>query len=183
LCQLVQQLANVPAEAAPSAGAKPQVSSNSELLAQHRQRALTLLRSAAAELAADLRARQLALADVAPALLTLANTGIPMPGFDSSTRFAADMLAPVTVAGVASEAAVLNTKTRPKRLRLLGSDGQHRMFLLKASCRSRVSCSTLRHATFASWVSRCRCPAKFAVVVHACMPSVGLPARCRAGRT
>jgi hypothetical protein len=54
------------------------------------------------------------------------------------------------VAGVAAEVAVLSTKTRPKRLRFLGSDGQQHAFLLKvpwaAAAAAAEPCLCLRLA-------------------------------------
>jgi PI-3-kinase-related kinase SMG-1 len=95
---------------------------------QQRQTPVALLRAAAAELAAALRAKQLSLAEVAPALAALADTGIPIPGVSS----AAGGLDGPTLVCLAGEVAVLSTKTRPKRLRLLASDGSEHAFLLKA---------------------------------------------------
>lgn len=91
------------------------------------QRAVSLLRAAAAELAASVRRKQLSLPEVAPGLAALADTRITIPG----ARAAGAPEQPVTLAGVCAEVAVLSTKTRPKRLRFLGSDGRHHAFLLK----------------------------------------------------
>ena len=112
---LVQQLAEPPA--AQTGGPDAQQ--------QQQPQAVALLRAAAAEMGAGLRQRQLVLADVAPALASLAGTRIPIPGAAVGPDGAPEL------AGVAADVAVLATKTRPKRLRFLGSDGAEHAFLLK----------------------------------------------------
>ena len=155
--QLSEPLANSPA-AAPVAGKAVAASdassgrSSSSVTttssSQPRQKALALLRGAASDLAASLRSKQLTLAYVAPALAQLTDTGIPMPGSSAGSAplgvhvrppaaggapSAAAGAAPVAVASVAGEVVVLPTKTRPKRLRFLGSDGVQQTFLLKVT--------------------------------------------------
>jgi len=69
------------------------------------------------------------LAELSPALAALAGSAIPMPCLeDGGGGAGADA---VTVEAVAGDVVVLATKTRPKRLRLLGSDGRTHTFLLK----------------------------------------------------
>lgn len=132
LQQLVEPLSS-PCGAAP-AGAGTAAPTPEQQQRLH-QRPVALLRAAASELAVALRAKQLALADVAPALAELADTGIPIPGsVPAACAVAADAAggsAP-TLARVAGEVAVLSTKTRPKRLTLIASDGSQHSFLLKA---------------------------------------------------
>ena len=152
LRRLLQQLLEPLAAAPPTSSAAAAVAAGSPAApaTQQRQAALTLLKAAATEMAAALRPKQLALADVAPALAELADTGIPMPGSAPAASAAAaeGVLAGVMVAGVAAKIAVLSTKTRPKRLRLLGSDGQQHAFLLKVPWAANVAepCLCLRIA-------------------------------------
>lgn len=120
LRQLVQQLG----EQVPAGASGPG--------SQQRPEAVVLLRAAASEMGAALRQRQLALADVAPALASLCDTHIPIPGAAPGPAGVPQL------AGVASEVAVLATKTRPKRLLFLGSDGQEHAFLLKVRCMACV---------------------------------------------
>ena len=121
LRQLLQQLAE---HAAATVG---------EPGGQQQPQAVTLLRAAAAEMGATLRQRQLALADVAPALGSLAGH-IPVPGAVPGSDAAPEL------AGVAAEVAVLATKTRPKRLRFVGTDGQEHAFLLKVRLAGLHAC-------------------------------------------
>lgn len=141
LRQLLQQLAApLPsAQGVAAAGAGPAAPS-AEQQQRLRQRPVALLRAAASELAGALHAKQLALADVAPALAELADTGIPIPGAAPAACADAGCAAggAPTLAHVAGEVAVLSTKTRPKRLRLTASDGSRHSFLLKA--RLRLQC-------------------------------------------
>lgn len=76
---------------------------------------------------------------MAPSLLQLQGTAIPMPGqrqpggtiatCPDGDPFGSE--ATVAVVGVAPSAAILRTKTRPKKLVLLGSDGSSYTYLLK----------------------------------------------------
>ncbi len=103
---------------APAAGGEPAAA------------ALAAARALAASLAARLgRGDQaLALAELSPALARLAGSAAPMPCAEGG--------AGVTLAAVDGAVVALATKTRPKRLRLLGSDGVARDFLLKARPRN-----------------------------------------------
>ncbi|GAB4817948.1 hypothetical protein N2152v2_004994 [Parachlorella kessleri] len=80
------------------------------------------IRQAAAQVGQQLLDKQLELAQVVPELATLRNTAIPMPGEASSG---------VTIQAILPAVHVLHTKTRPKRLTLLGSNGNQYEFLLK----------------------------------------------------
>ena len=68
-----------------------------------------------------------------PCLAELKSTSIPLPAVvgvtDTSAAGGKGEL--VTVAEFLDEVTVLATKTRPKKLRMLGSDGHTYMFLLK----------------------------------------------------
>ena len=78
------------------------------------------------------------LKDVSPRLAAMRDTSIPMPGVGGSLDSpAAAGLADgsgsgaVTIAGFKHEVTVLPTKTRPKKLSILGSDGEIYTYLLK----------------------------------------------------
>ena len=76
----------------------------------------------------------LQLDQVSPALAALAATAVPMPGQPQPppTRAAEfETVSAVTVAGVDSIVTILKTKTRPKKLALLGSDGRRYTYPLK----------------------------------------------------
>ncbi|KAK9822206.1 hypothetical protein WJX81_005370 [Elliptochloris bilobata] len=92
--------------------------------------ALQLLRALCDSLAQRLGRgdRHRALAELSPALAALAGTDVPMPCAEDGSDGGAGA---VSVEAVAGDVVVLPTKTRPKRLRLLGSDGRARPFLLK----------------------------------------------------
>jgi serine/threonine-protein kinase SMG1 len=80
------------------------------------------------------RESTLQLDQVSPALAALAATAVPMPGQPRPppTRAAEfETVSAVTMAGVEPVVIILKTKTRPKKLALLGSDGRRYMYLLK----------------------------------------------------
>lgn len=134
LRRLLQQLSE------PLAGAPGHIAAGATAASEHQrlhQRSVALLRAAASELAVALRAKQLSLGDVAPALAELSDTGIPIPGAVPAASGDAACGSAPTLACVAGEVAVLATKTRPKRLRLTASDGSQHSFLLKARPHSR----------------------------------------------
>lgn len=119
------------------------------------------VRAVLAQLSRTLREPTLDLAQVCPALAALSHTDVPMPGLQlpayahagsgsapaSSTALTSSTAASrggtavtgstaaadvaVVIGGVERGAAVLATKTRPKRLVLRGSDGRPYVFLLK----------------------------------------------------
>lgn len=64
--------------------------------------------------------------DVSGALSTLSDTWIPLPGI-----LARGDTQPVTLRAVLSSIQILPTKTKPKKLAFLGSDGQKYMYLFK----------------------------------------------------
>ena len=92
------------------------------------QKVAQLLKRGAADMASLLSVRQMELSSVSPALAAWQGSSIPMPG--AAPGPAGEV---VTVAGLEAIVAVLHTKTRPKKLVLLGSDGRSYNFLLKAS--------------------------------------------------
>ena len=69
------------------------------------------------------------LEELSPALAALAGSDVPLPCAEDEGSVAG--AAPVLLEAVGRDVVVLATKTRPKRLRLLGSDGRMRPFLLK----------------------------------------------------
>lgn len=156
LRQLVQRLAEQAA------------ATSSEPDGQKQPGAVALLRAAAAEMGAALRQRQLALAEVAPALASLADTFIPIPGAAPGPAGVPEL------AGVAAEVAVLATKTRPKRLRFLGSDGQEHAFLLK------VRASAVNHLRRDGRHANVIWPAELNPAGHvaAAQPSIAAPLMC-----
>ena len=97
------------------------------------------------------RGRHLKLAHVSPRLAALANTGVPMPATTPAPGWAHAPAAAgpegdgITIAALESRVEILGTKTRPKRLWLLGSDGRSRSFLVKvgAGCMRSASCQAL----------------------------------------
>lgn len=84
------------------------------------------------------REMTLELQQVSPLLAAITATAIPVPGQPLGPPAAAGETGSggggVTIAGVAPLVSILKTKTRPKKLALLGSDGQRYSFLLKVRC-------------------------------------------------
>lgn len=72
------------------------------------------------------------LADISPRLAAMTNSDIPMPAIHGAGD-AAGLGHPgiLTIASFGDHVTVLTTKTRPKRLRMGGSDGATYSFLLK----------------------------------------------------
>ncbi len=107
------------------------------------QAAWAPLRAAAAALARQQRQPLPPLAELSPLLATMSDTQVPMPGYlDDGTGGlygsagggcggAGFGEAGVTVASVGGEVVALPTKTRPKRISLVGSDGSRHTYLLK----------------------------------------------------
>jgi len=96
------------------------------------------------------------LQQVSPSLAALAATAVPMPGHtpggggggsgsaapsgaNSAGSKAADLSGAVTIAGMDNVVTILKTKTRPKKLVLLGNDGRRYTYLLKARLVARNS--------------------------------------------
>eukprot|EP00268_Persea_americana_P051260 TRINITY_DN5646_c0_g1_i2.p1 TRINITY_DN5646_c0_g1~~TRINITY_DN5646_c0_g1_i2.p1 ORF type:complete len:2244 (-),score=400.81 TRINITY_DN5646_c0_g1_i2:4866-11339(-) len=92
----------------------------------------------AASLAAYQRKSLISLSDVAPQLAGLSSSEVPMPGLekqisipDSTAGPSTDLQGIVTISSFSEKVTVLSTKTKPKKLVILGSDGQKYTYLLK----------------------------------------------------
>jgi hypothetical protein len=73
------------------------------------------------------------LATLTPQLAALTGTHIPVPGLPADATGSVP-----TIANFGTDVSVLFTKTRPKRISIVGSDGLRRAFLVKVS---NVSCA------------------------------------------
>lgn len=77
------------------------------------------------------------LAEVAPLLAQLSSSDVPMPGLERQTMIGesdSGFTSPdgiVTIASFAEQVSILPTKTKPKKLVIVGSDGQKYRYLLK----------------------------------------------------
>ncbi|KAL7002741.1 Serine/threonine-protein kinase smg1 [Sarracenia purpurea var. burkii] len=93
--------------------------------------------SIAASLASYQRKSSLSLGEVAPNLTQLLSSDVPMPGLEKQITISESdggLTNPqgiVTIASFTKEVAILSTKTKPKKLVILGSDGQKYTYLLK----------------------------------------------------
>lgn len=94
--------------------------------------------SIAASLASYQRKSGVLLEEVAPQLAHLSSSEVPMPGLEkqvmlseSDTDFSSSSLGIVTIASFSEQVAILSTKTKPKKLVMLGSDGGKYTYLLK----------------------------------------------------
>ncbi|KAF5727229.1 hypothetical protein HS088_TW22G00918 [Tripterygium wilfordii] len=92
----------------------------------------------AASLASHQRKSTISLEEVAPQLALLSFSDVPMPGLEKQvTESESDIDRSTTLPGIATIASfaeqvmILSTKTRPKKLVMLGSDGQRYTYLLK----------------------------------------------------
>ncbi|KAJ4965696.1 hypothetical protein NE237_017545 [Protea cynaroides] len=92
----------------------------------------------AASLAAYQRKSSISLGDVAPKLALLSSSEVPMPGLVKQTTISESCAGPttdlqtiVTVASFSEQVTILSTKTKPKKLVILGSDGEKYTYLLK----------------------------------------------------
>lgn len=92
----------------------------------------------AASLASYQRKSSIYLGEVAPQLAMLSSSDVPMPGLEKQvTAFESDRgLMPtlqgiVTIASFLEQVTILSTKTKPKKLVILGSDGKTYTYLLK----------------------------------------------------
>lgn len=91
----------------------------------------------AASLSSYQRKSSVSLGEVAPRLALLSYSDIPMPGLEKrfSLPEADGALAAVpgipTMASFSQEVVILPTKTKPKKISIMGSDGQNYTFLLK----------------------------------------------------
>ncbi|CAI9104417.1 OLC1v1003083C2 [Oldenlandia corymbosa var. corymbosa] len=92
----------------------------------------------AASLSSYQRKSSVSLADVAPKLAQLSSSEAPMPGLekqmivsDSEKNDTSDAKGIVTIASFSDQLTILSTKTKPKKINILGSDGQKYTYLLK----------------------------------------------------
>ncbi|KAK9287064.1 hypothetical protein L1049_015473 [Liquidambar formosana] len=92
----------------------------------------------AASLATYQRKSSVSLGEVAPQLALLSFSDVPMPGLEkqitvseSDRGLNTTLPGIVTIASFSEEVAILSTKTKPKKLVILGSDGQKYTYLLK----------------------------------------------------
>lgn len=90
----------------------------------------------AASLASYQRKSSISLQEVAPHLAQLSSSDVPMPGLEKQIKAhdsdnATGLLGVVTIASFHEQVTILSTKTKPKKLAILGSDGQLYTYLLK----------------------------------------------------
>lgn len=92
----------------------------------------------AASLATYQRKSSISLGEVAPQLALLSSSDVPMPGLEkqitvveSDRGFNAPLQGIITISSFSEQVAILSTKTKPKKLAILGSDGQKYTYLLK----------------------------------------------------
>lgn len=92
----------------------------------------------AASLSSYQRKSSVTLGEVAPQLAQLSSSEAPMPGLekhvtilDSDRSLGIAINGIVTIASFSKEVAILPTKTKPKKLIIIGSDGQKYTYLLK----------------------------------------------------
>ncbi|KAL6211608.1 hypothetical protein ACLB2K_016831 [Fragaria x ananassa] len=92
----------------------------------------------AASLESYQRKSSICLSEVAPQLALLSSSDVPMPGLEkqdtvseSDRGLSANLQGIVTIASFSEDVAIISTKTKPKKLVILGSDGQKYTYLLK----------------------------------------------------
>ncbi|KAM2903393.1 hypothetical protein COP2_003214 [Malus domestica] len=92
----------------------------------------------ASSLASYQRKLSIPLSEVAPQLALLSSSDVPMPGLEkqdtvseSDRALSANLQGIITIASFSEEVTIISTKTKPKKLVILGSDGQKYMYLLK----------------------------------------------------
>ncbi|KAL2477059.1 uncharacterized protein Fot_46073 [Forsythia ovata] len=92
----------------------------------------------AASLASHQRKSSISLGEVAPQLASMSSSDAPMPGLEKQITMSESerdlSSAPqeiVTIASFSEQVAILSTKTKPKKLVIMGSDGQKYTYLLK----------------------------------------------------
>ncbi|KAM7253507.1 hypothetical protein ACFE04_021661 [Oxalis oulophora] len=84
----------------------------------------------AASLASYQRKSSISLGEVAPQLALLSSSDVPMPGLEKQV-LVSDSDTGVTISSFLEQVTILSTKTKPKKLVLLGSDGKEYTYLLK----------------------------------------------------
>ncbi|XP_059647736.1 uncharacterized protein LOC132294033 [Cornus florida] len=92
----------------------------------------------AASLASYQRKSSISLGDVAPQLAMLSSSDVPMPGLEKQVTISESHLGLtttlqgiVTITSFCEQVVILSTKTKPKKLVILGSDGHKYTYLLK----------------------------------------------------
>ncbi|GAB2267283.1 Serine/threonine-protein kinase smg1 [Dionaea muscipula] len=92
----------------------------------------------AASLGSYQRKCSVSVEEVAPQLAHLSSSDIPMPGFEKQAMLSESdggltttSQGIITISSFSNEVAILPTKTKPKKLVMLGSDGEKYMYLLK----------------------------------------------------
>ena len=91
----------------------------------------------AASLASYQRKSSISLGEVAPKLSSLSCSDVPMPGLEKHNAISesdisnSKLQGVVTIASFFEQVEILSTKTKPKKLVILGSDGQKYTYLLK----------------------------------------------------
>lgn len=93
--------------------------------------------SIAASLASCQRKSSVSLSEVAPQLALLSSSDVPMPGLEKqiiaseSDSGTTDAQGIVTISSFLDQVTILSTKTKPKKINIMGSDGQKYTYLLK----------------------------------------------------
>ncbi|OMO75230.1 hypothetical protein CCACVL1_16263 [Corchorus capsularis] len=92
----------------------------------------------AASLASYQRKSSISLGEVAPQLAKLSSSDVPMPGLEKQVTtsefdkgLTSTLQGIVTIASFSEQITILSTKTKPKKLVILGSDGKTYPYLLK----------------------------------------------------
>ncbi|KAK6240492.1 hypothetical protein SCA6_005881 [Theobroma cacao] len=92
----------------------------------------------AASLASYQRKSSVSLGEVAPQLAMLSSSDVPMPGLEKQVTASesdggrtSTLQGIVTIASFSEQVTILSTKTKPKKLVILGSDGKTYTYLLK----------------------------------------------------
>ncbi|KAJ6402761.1 hypothetical protein OIU84_014793 [Salix udensis] len=92
----------------------------------------------AASLASYQRKSSISLGEVAPQLALLSSSDVPLPGLEkqvtvseSDRSSTTSLQGIVTITSFSSQLTIFSTKTKPKKLAILGSDGQKYTYLLK----------------------------------------------------
>lgn len=91
------------------------------------QRPLQSIKKLGSEISAWMKATTVSLDTACPALAGLKDCSMPVPGQGGSKYSASS----VCIASISKEAKVLHTKTRPKKIEILGTDGRIYAFLVK----------------------------------------------------
>ncbi|KAK4754896.1 hypothetical protein SAY87_008653 [Trapa incisa] len=91
----------------------------------------------AASLASYQRKSSISLCEVAPQLALLSSSDVPMPGLEkmvNDSKSDGDLTSSqgiVTISSFSGQVMILSTKTKPKKINIMGSDGQKYTYLLK----------------------------------------------------